>query len=386
MKRFLPVLLASIAFSGFAIDKNRAESQISPSLLAPSAICIRKEGEPQGPNRWSLDASFLIWQSKEWGLEFAEKSYQATSLGTSQVFSDEKSFVPDFAWRAGLKVELGSSLPYDGWDLKARWIYYHGQFTNLKRTFDSVITPNGVGIVPLWFYPFYSFSSAQEVRYSYASSNWKLYFNSLDLELGRCMLLLVPVSLRFDVGIKGAWLRQQLHVEYSGGNSVTVVIPGTSGTSTLQLQTSGLSFKSDAWALGPRLGFSTRWPLIYGFGLMSEWAFSLMYEFFDTHRQQMDDSINQGTNTLEQRQMTLEDSFSRAAPVTEAMLGLEWADCFYPKGHPCSVRCILAYEAQYWWAQNGFGRNYQVLAPAQRMDARGDLQMHGLTASLGVEF
>ncbi len=285
-----------------------------------------------------------------------------------------------------MKLELGSFLPYDGWDLKVRWIYYHGQFTNLKRTFDSVVSPSGVGIVPLWYYPFYSFSSNQQVRYGYASSNWKLYFNSLDLELGRRMILLSPVSLRLEMGVKGAWLRQQLHVEYSGGNNVTVVVPGVSGTSTLQLQTSGLAFKSDAWALGPRVGFSTRWPLIYGFGLMSEWAFSLLYEFFDTYREQIDESINQSSNSLETRQMKLDASLARAAPVVEAMLGFEWGGCVRPKGTPLALHAMIAYEVQYWWAKNSFGRNYQTLVPAQQMDSRGDLQMHGLTASAGVDF
>ncbi len=385
-KRFLPLLLASIAFSGFAIDKNRSEPQISSALLEPTSFCP-PQGEPLRPStQWTIDGSFLIWQSKEWGLEFAEKSYQATSLGTSQVFSDEKGFVPDFAWRAGMKLEIGALLPYDGWDLTARWIYYHGQFTNLKRTFDSVISPNGVGIIPLWFYPFYSYSSNQEVRYGSASSNWKLYFNSIDLELGRHMILLTPVSLRLELGMKGAWFRQQLHVDYASGNQVTVVVPGQSGTSTLQLQTSGLAFKSDAWALGPRFGFSTRWPLVYGFGLMSEWAFSLLYEFFDTYRQQIDESINVGSSLPEIRQMTLSDSFARAAPVVEAMLGFDWGSCFRLKSSPIALHLIVAYEVQYFWAQNGFARNYQTLTPANRIDARGDLQMHGLTASIGVDF
>ena len=367
MKGFTRLILLSIATSGFAIEKN------PPPLPLPSAV-------PSG--EWTINGSFLIWQSKEWGLEFAAKSYEATNLGTTHKTLDEKSFVCDFAWRSGLKLTLGRQLPYDAWDTQVRWVYYHGQLTNLKRLFESVTTPAGVGVVPLWYYPFYGIVPGQEVRYGFGQAHWKLYFNSLDWELGRANLVVDPVSIRFHVGLKGAWLRQQYHVDYANGIEVETDIPGISGPSTLLLQSSGLSFKSDSWGLGPRAGFGTHWIWGYGIGVFAEGAFTLMYSSFETYRRQTDQVDNITASEEQTYTMNLTDQFRRASPVGELILGFDWSRDWRSVG----VLFRIAYEMQYWWAQNGFRRNYLVKAPATTEQMRGDLQMHGLTATLGVDF
>lgn len=382
-KAFFSFLLASIAISGFSIDKNRS----TDALLQQATPCVPLAEEPA--SGLNLDASFLIWQAKEWGLEFGAKSLDATNVSTNDISLNERGSVPDFAWRAGLKLDLGYRLPYDGWDVLARWTYYHGQFTNLKRTLTSSLGPSGLGVVPLWIYPFYSYATAttQQVRYGSAKGNWKLYFNSLDAEIGDDLVLRGPLSFRFQVGAKGAWVRQQFHIDYgSGGTQVAVSVPGVPGTSTLSLQSSGISLISDAWGLGPRAGFGTHWLLGWGFRLSAEGAFSLLYETFKISRQQTDTSINTSTQSVETRNMALSEHLSRAAPVVETRLGFDWGGCADVKGRQVYFRGQVLYEMQYWWAQNSFRRNYLTLVPANETDMRGDLQMQGLTVGFGAEF
>ena len=362
------LILLSIATSGFAIEKN------PPVLpIPPAAEC----------QEWSVDGSFLIWQSKEWGLGVAAKSFERTGLGTVLKSLDEKSFIPDFAWRSGVKINVGRLLPYDDWDTQIRWIYYHGQLTNLKRIFESVVT-EGIGIIPLWSYPFYTIADNEAMRYGFAESLWKLYFNSLDWELGRVNLLVDPVSVRLHVGVKGAWLRQTFYVEYTGGNEIEVEIPGSAGTDTLQLNASNLAFQSEAWGLGPRAGFGTHWLWGWNISAFAEGAFTLLYSSFQVTRNQTDQGVLE--DEAQSWNMQLTDNFWRATPVGELMLGFDWKRECTPKGHTIGVLVRIAYEAQYWWAQNGFRRNYINAAPATTEQMRGDLQMHGLTATLGVDF
>ena len=87
----------------------------------------------QDPGGIFCEASALVWQSKMWGLEFAGKSNEPINAGSANVGLDEKAFVPDFAWRPGVKVEIGYDFVFDGWDLDSRWTCYRGESTHLKK-------------------------------------------------------------------------------------------------------------------------------------------------------------------------------------------------------------------------------------------------------------
>lgn len=359
--------------------KNQAlEIQTSDPILSMERPCPI---DPRGSIRF--DAALLIWQSKMWGFEFAGKSFDPTNAGTASLSLKEKAFVPDFAWRPGCKVDLGYDFGFDGWDLDSRWTFYKGEDTSLKKSFGSQIAPPGMGVVPLWFYPFYNLISPNQIRFSKGTMSWRHYFNSIDLEMGRSSLLNERLSMRLFAGLKGAWIRQHYRVDYENGTEIAAIIPGIDGTVSYELLESAAAFKNETWGGGPRAGFDSKWKILWGVSLIADASFSLLFSKIATHRDQNDLNLNTALGIQQPFHMYMTTNSHQLKPVAEAKLGLDWESCIFTKS---IIEVTVAYELQYWWAQNELRRNYSHAAPGDMFPMRGDLQMHGLTAEVAYSY
>jgi hypothetical protein len=305
-----------------------------------------------------------------WGLEFAGKSFVPTNAGTPSMTLKEKAFVPDFAWRPGFKIDVGYDFGFDGWDLDSRWTFYKGEDTSLKKSFSSEISPPGMGVVPLWFYPFFNIASPNEIRYSEGKMSWRHYFNAIDLEIGRSSALTKRLSMRLYGGLKGVWMRQMYRVDYQNGSTIAATVPGTDGTVSFELLESGIAFKNETWGAGPRAGFDSRWKILWGFSLIADAAVSLLFSKIETHRDQNDLNLNTGLGAQQPFHMHMVANSHQLKPAVEGKLGLGWGTCLYSRS---IIGFSIAYEVQYWWSQNMFSM-------------RGDLQMHGLTAEVAYSY
>ena len=359
-------------------QNNSDEQESFDGMLPSGRLCPIRD-----PGGISCDAAVLIWQSKMWGLEFAGKSTVATNINTLNISLDEKVFVPDFAWRPGFKVDLGYDFAFDGWDLNSRWTYYRGESTHLKKHIDLQINPEGLGVVPLWFYPFYTVGSSSQIRFFDGKMSWRHYFNSIDLEIGRISALTKRMTMHLFAGLKGAWMHQYYRVEYERGTTIDAIIPGTAGTVPFALIESAAAFKNKSWGGGPRAGLDSKWKLKWGFSLIADAALSLLYSKLETHRDQNDLNINLNTGAVTPFHMHLVTNSHQLKPVAEATLGLDWETCIFKES---IIGLSVAYELQYWWAQNELRRNYSHAEPGGTFPMRGDLQMHGLTATAAYHY
>lgn len=344
------------------------------SILPPGRAC-----QLENPGGIHCLASFLLWQSKMWGVEFIGKSEQPTGAGSAAVSLKEKVFVPDFAWRPGFKIDLGYDLNLDGWDTDSRWTFYKGHDTSLKKSFSSQIHPPGMGLIPLWFYPFYNVLSPNQIRFSDGTMRWKIYFNSIDLEIGRLSKVAKHLSVRLFGGVKGAWMRQFYKVDYQKGSTISAIVPGIDGTVTYELLKSAAVFKNKTWGGGPRVGMNSKWNLRWGLSLIADASVSLLYSKIETRRDQNDLNFNSDSSEEELFHVHMKSDSHQLKPVAEAKLGLDWATCIYSHS---TIGWSIAYEIQYWWAQNELRRNYSHATPGNQFPSRGDLQMHGLTAEV----
>lgn len=354
--------------------------------LAQARPCPYPKKEEQGAPK--IEASFLYWQSKMDGLEFASKSFVPDDPTSSVQTFQEKLFIPDFAWQPGFKAAFGYNTPYDGWDAEARYTFYHGELTRLKKHFDSQIAPEGIGIVPLWHYPFIEIPDASlsaPLRFKNASASWKLTFNSLDFECGREFLTFPSLPVRMFLGAKAAWIRQTYRVNYSDGTAFTGLLSAPVDV-TLQYLTSKMSFASHAWGLGPRTGFNSKWQMGCGLSLIADAALSLLYSHTSLTTKYDDTLENLTADELLSPQLRLQEKIKELVPVAEARLGFDWGHCFCNCRRPVYFAATLAYEAQYWWSENHARRNYPYRAPANMWDSSGALQMQGLTATLRWDY
>src|SRR3990167_739958 len=346
----------------------------------PISSTLPQKELPPSSNEGSpfFDVSFLIWQSKMWGMEFAAKSTIPTNEGTSVVSLNEKISVPDFAWRPGVKFDVGYQFAFDNWDVDGRWTWYRGETTHLKKHIDLQTNPTGLGVVPLWFYPFYTVLSPSVIRYFEATSSWRHYFNSLDLEIGRFSAISTKTDLHLFAGVKGAWMHQYYRVEYENGSTIEAIFPGQSGTTPYTLLQSTVVFDNKTWGGGPRAGFDSRWKLGYGIAVDINGAFSLLYSGAKTTRNQRDLNLQTDIDEETTFHVKLETDSKQLKPVLEMQLGADWK---YEFSQLSQVGLAILYELQYWWGQNNIRRGYSHVLPGGTFPSRGDLQMHGLTAT-----
>ena len=369
------LLLTTIFSSALAVDA--AET----ALLKPLRTCPASKS--CGPV--TIEAAYLYWQSKLFGLEYASKSFLPSAPGAAAQVFDQKVYAPDFAWKPGFKFDAGYGLPYDGWDIDACWTCYHTELTSLKKHEDSPISPAGLGIVPLLHYPFlnFTFLSSAPLRFISAAGNWKMTFNTLDAELGRMFEPTRTVPLRMHLGVKAAWIRQHYHVRYDSSTPFTASIQ--SSTQSLFILNSKMAFTSSMEAVGPRAGMNSKWVFGKGFSLIADGAFSCLYSFYDLDTKYGDLVANTATGLQFPNNLRMKEKMRELTPVIEAKLGLDMGWCF-GTCRPIYFGAQIAYEAQYWWSINHLRRNYPYLAPGAQWDMRGDLQMQGLTASVRCDF
>lgn len=379
-------MLRNIIFilAAAAVNPLSAGFECTRSALSPGRPCPYPQKDEQGAPK--VEATAMLWQAKMEGLEFASKSFIPADPASAVQSFQEKLFIPDFAWKPGFKIAAGANLPYDGWDAEARYTYYHGELTDLKKRFDSQIGPTGVGIVPLWHYPFISVNSGSDpLRFRYASTNWKLAFNTMDLEFGREFYAFPTLPVRLHLGAKAAWVTQTYRASYSGGTLFTGILD-TPASVSMEYLTSKMTFASHLWGLGPRAGVNSKWNMGWGFSLIADAALSLLSSYTSFTTKYDDTVLNATDGELLAPHLKLKEKIKELTPALETTLGFTWGHCFCCTCRPIYFQATVAYEVQYWWAQNHARRNYPYQAPANMWDSRGALQMQGLTASLRWDY
>ncbi|MBX7067306.1 MAG: hypothetical protein K1X28_08755 [Parachlamydiales bacterium] len=329
-----------------------------------------------------VSAALLFWQAKMWGLEFATKSFTPNTPGSTDQTFQEKLYVPDFAWKPGFRLIVGGHLPYDEWDARIGWTVYREECTSLKKHFDSVISPAGIGLIPLWHYPFVQTSGdnvGNPLRFGTAWGNWTMILNTFDLELGRSFFPDRSIPMRLKIGAKIAATKQKVQVEYANGSEVLGISPSSGLPSLFQTVSSKFHVRTHHWGMGPRVGLSSNWHMFYGISLIGNGAFSILYSQFNVESK-YDDVIvpNPGSS-----KMKMEEHFHELTPICEAMLGLDWGMNFSNNFY---LGIQLGYEWQYWWSINHARRNYVQTLPGETIDMRGDLQMQGLNGAVKFDF
>lgn len=322
-----------------------------------------------------ISVSAMIWQSKLGNMEYAAKF---KTIDPSNINSIKKQYfaIPDFAWRPGFKLDAGYRFQDDNWDIRTLWTYYRGEFTHVKKHTNVELYPEDNGVVPLYFISPFTGNVSPSPRFSHATGDWCVYFNSIDCELARNFFVRRKLSVRLLFGLKGAWINQEYRIDYSVGNNLV------GPYDNLTYYNSYINFKNKYWGFGPRIGFESKCHLKWGFKLLANTSLAtLMSHFFVTRNEH--DLIHNNT-TLQDIILPLKSKsdFYTMKPTIQLLLGFEWSRCF----RQSFLGFSMAYEMQYFFGQNQMKRPTGSPSSAQGFINRGDLQLHGLTTNLKYEF
>jgi len=298
---------------------NRLTADNTPGIMAPSK---KSDDESQiqkyprtgfkGKNSSVyFTGEWLFWKTRQGGMEYAV----ARSSNTPGVFTDAVTQKVEFDWESGFRAGLGIHLPHDGWDL----------FVDYTRFCVDHIAQAGGSLFPLL--AFQGQFPAADV--SHAEAQWKISFQTLDLEIGRAYFLSKTLSLRPHIGLKGAWIDQDAHVHYSGGAI-------SSG------QVYRLKFDNDFKGGGVRAGIDSNWLFGGGFSLFGNLSTALLAGFFDLEHTQV--------QIADTKVIDLDSDLHQISPMLQLILGAAFDRNFQNGRYHFGLSA--GFESQYWWQQN----------------------------------
>ncbi|HSW70625.1 MAG TPA: Lpg1974 family pore-forming outer membrane protein, partial [Gammaproteobacteria bacterium] len=181
------------------------------------------------------------------------KASVSSSDNWSQVITSDTYFesatlnsVP-FKYNTGYRIGLGYQKPQNFWDALFYFTSYKTrgvdqENSNVYSDYVGNFFVNNTDGGSISKAPYYGLGAIQ----------WKLIFNTLDLELGRSFKMDKFLILRPYLGLKAALINQSMYTSWQNPVNVATF---TKASENLQ---------NNYWGLGPVLGLKSTWPLYQG--------------------------------------------------------------------------------------------------------------------------
>lgn len=349
LKKLLPIVgavclsMTNLAAADYDSTKNSPPTQMA---VPPSPT----PGE-SGPNV-VLSADYTLWTARESGLAIATSNYYTSAGSTSA--ERGQVFYPEMKLRSGFKVDLGVYLPHDNWDILAQYTWFNNNNNNMHAAdFTS-------GQAVSTFFPD---AMTGPVTLSAASSSWNVWFNRIDLTMGRSFFAGHYLSVRPFMGLVGAWDNQKLNIDYTESSDSDVYNLRNSqkwwGIGAYGGLNATFTFVSDS---------SNQWSLFLDAGTALPWS-----KFKGSQ------SIG-NADVTDNYIMTFNNTFYTVTPMLETALGIRW-ETWWADG---SWMFLLqaAWEEQVWFNHN----NFVVPGNAAVSVGGGAYTMQGLTVKAAIAF
>lgn len=270
----------------------------------------------------SFSADFLLWQVRAGSAE--NWTQQISASGTNQPI---KVFSIPFKLSPGVRIGISSDMQHDLWDVNLFYTWYQS-----KASASATATSGGMYSPYLGnFFVNNTAGNNFGPNYRSASAAWNLYYNVIDLELGRKFTAHQSLILRPFIGLKLASINQSINTTWQSPTVAT-----TFSTATEDL-------KNNFWGVGPAFGIDSQWIISkrYNstFNIIANVAGALMYghwNFKDVYQNNTPSTKTVHVNNI-----------NGAASMIDGTLGVEWKKSIAAR--QLSLR--LSYEAQVWFDQ-----------------------------------
>jgi hypothetical protein len=254
-----------------------------------------------------------------------------------------------FDWDPGVRAGFGYQADQQSWDVQLYWTYFH---TSQDATVGGLST-----VLPEFFS---GFLGGDAYPLNTATIDWRLTCNTIDLEAGRKFALGQSAWIRPSLGIKTAFIQQQIRLD------TAAFLVGTSAVENID---------HDFWGIGPSFGISAAWnlPKCKNLSLTGSFAADFLFGQWNVN-DAFARTDNQTTHGKCGAFVTNMNDSCLGVPVLRYFLGVQWVH----QGN-VTLTARAGYELQ-WWA------NQQRLVAFQQLPMHGDLTIEGLTCGLSVGF
>lgn len=342
---------------------------------------------------WGLffTGDFLYWSAYEEGLTFASTGFNTNETSTPQaaVYSVKKGANKNFhtKWSPGFQVGAGVAFnEQKTWDLYLNWTRFYQTHTRsahkMPQAFDVPFnaTQSHTPLNTEWIY----FSVDYGEPLNFIRAQWRLHYNTLDLELGRTFTPGTRISLRPHVGLRGVLILQRYKIDQEENHPG--VIPRN--------QHDFVNNQNDFRGVALRVGLDSVWNFSRHFGLYGDLAASLASGKFQILNRQHTQAPKFPDPYINQ-----EEHFFAVKPCLEAALGFQWET-----GLSCE-RYHIGLNAGWqmlWWPHQNQMRRYLsnpvpfehvsedgtilILDDSRSITEKGDLSMQGVVIGLNFGF
>ncbi len=325
---------------------------------------------------WTFDASFLYWNAKVDGYQFAEVSTLEGLNGgiPDHVNASAKQKSLEFnSWDPGFQIGLGYIFSErEQWHSRLSWTRFtNDSHRSLKTDPDSLDTKH---LLPSLF-PVLTGPIADQ-----ATARWDLEFNTLDFELDRSLFVGKWLSLCPRIGLRGAWIDQDFKAKYHSFFT-------TSATTF----TANTSFKADQnfKGVGMKVGSDVEFYLGRCWSILGNLSTSLLWGHHTVKEKTKGLFFPNATIGVPET-AKISNAFNALRASLEGQLGLRWQLFYHNEKY--RFACSALYTFAYWFRQNGISD--QVVIPianlvplgVQNSSQTGDLQIQGLNIRFDFDF
>jgi len=306
-----------------------------------------------------IDANFIYWNPLQENMELGIVSDTSDPL-----FSiDGKVVRQNFNYSPGFQVGVGLNLDRDNWDLFM-------QYTWVRNT-DSVVTSldtSGTDVLfPLWTKP-----DPTGPTFFYGKEKWRLSMDLADFELGRSYYAGTALTFRPFFGIRGAFIRQSVEVDYLNET-----------TGFLVHENMFVDQQSHSWGLGPRAGLSMNWLLGRGARMYGNGSADILFTQYTKLKWQQYATTSAGVIAPGSSFQVEEKNLCYLRTHLALELGFGWGD-YFGKGD-WHFDLSAGYGFQVFFGQNMF-RGFSDDQALNTKAPNGDLFIHGLTVATRFDF
>lgn len=327
------------------------QPQMTPGYNTSSRIDVCKNRD------FFATGSFIYWQPIQEMMHLGVVSDNTNSLD----FVNGHVVELDFKYKPGFKIGIGMNFDYDKWDTHLQYTWLRGSH-HVHTSLDS--SNIHVTLLPAWQIPDFL-----DPRYTFGSEEWKLHLDILEWSLARGYYVGEKLCFRPFFGARAAWIRQNLHVDY------TNVIPSF----LLIWPSTHISQNFNSWGVGPTAGVCTNWNIGHGCRLYGNGEIDILYtQYTHLKARQISDASGATHVTIRRK----DANYLRTH--LELTFGFGWGTYFANNKWHADLSADYGYQV--FFDQNMFQFPQNAFAIGRLIAPNGNLYIHGLTTSLRVDF
>ena len=273
----------------------------------------------------AVEMDFLWWRAENPAFTYGFDIKDPHSVADTSYLIGSLMQLPA-QWDPGFRIGMGWNTDFDRWDVFADWTWFSAH-TEETSTF-SLPASGEMGYHTMW--P----ASAGVDAYSRVHASWHMWYNAIDLELGRAFYFTKALSLRPHAGLRGGWINQKFQSNFD--------LPLTSANSKATFHG-----KNDFWGVGPRIGINGNWHIDNSqWSILCKTSGALLSGGTET-RYISDYLVTVDGVPTPERDM--QSHFTQIVPTVQFFLGVDWGMCIDCNNYYIGVNA--GWEANVYWNQ-----------------------------------